>query len=219
MIDKKFSASMVCSSFVDLKETIEILNSNVHLFHIDMMDNHFVYNLGLSYDQINEIRTFSRLPFDFHIMMNDPCKVIERDIIKSGDMVSIHMDSVFNFTEIAEKIKGIGAKVLLAINPLSPTKSIELVYDLIDGVNYLTVNPGYASQTQLSIAQEQAKNIGILLSKYENKDFIFEVDGNMSLKNIEIFSKFGANHFVLGTSSIFPNHCLDKERLAQLTNL
>ncbi|TEY07368.1 hypothetical protein ELQ12_06610 [Campylobacter sp. US25a] len=218
-MNKKFSASMACSSFVELRESIQNLNNSVDFFHIDIMDDHFVQNLGLSYDQIIEIRKFAKLPFDFHLMTDNPYKTIAKNVVLPGDMVSIHIESVFDFADVVKEIKKIDAKVLLAISPFSPIKCIELVFDLIDGINYLTVIPGYASQMQVGIAEKQAESIGNIIGTLNKEDFIFEVDGNMSFENIKIFSGYGANHFVLGTSSIFPNYSLDKKKLDELDSI
>ncbi|EHN0324567.1 hypothetical protein KMY16_000265 [Campylobacter coli] len=218
-MDKKFSASIACAFIVDIRDSIEKLNHSVDFLHIDLMDNHFVKNLGFSYDQIADIRKLSNLPFDFHLMVDNPENVLDKSIIREGDMVSIHIEAVFDFEDMTKKIKDLGARVLLALNPMVPIKCIEIVADLIDGINYLTVNPGFASQVQTDIAKIQAANIGSFIKENKREKFIFEVDGNMTLKNIEIFSSFGANCFVLGTSSIFPNNKLNIDQLREIVKL
>lgn len=215
-MSKKFSVSLACSMVTELYSNVEVLNHYVDYFHIDIMDNHYVQNLGLSYDQIKDLRNFSRLPFDFHLMVDDPEIVLKKKVVKPGDIVSMHLDSLFGITDIIDGFKNEGAKVLLAMHPLLPVKILDLIIDKIDGINYLTVNPGYVSQAQYNIAKKQAKNIGEVIAINNIKDFIFEVDGNMTFENIGIFSNYGADYFVLGTSSIFPNNKLDIIKLKHL---
>lgn len=219
-MNKKFSASMMCSKISEMHSNIEILNNYMDYFHIDMIDNHFVKNLGFSYDLIKEIRKIAKLPFDFHLMVTDPLDVILKDsLILPGDIVSIHLDSIFNILETIKIVKSLGAKIFLAMNPTVPISFLELIIEYIDGVNFLTVNPGYASQISLDIAKIQAEKIGKLIQKINKHNFIFEVDGNMTFENISLYSQYGANQFVLGTSSIFPNNNLDTEKLKKLTEI
>lgn len=217
-MNRKFSASLACSIITELYNNVEVLNHYIDYFHIDIMDNHYVQNLGLSYDQIKDLRKFSMLPFDFHLMIDDPMVVLNKNIIRPGDIVSIHLDSLFDVDKTIDEFKKEGAKVLMAMHPLLPIDILDLIINKVDGVNYLTVNPGYASQEQCSIAKKQASKIGNTLKRYNSNDFIFEVDGNMTFDNINIFSSFGANYFVLGTSSIFPNNKLDIIKLRNLKN-
>lgn len=201
----KISASLMCADFWNLKESITLLEKyNIDFIHIDIMDGVFVPNLGIGCDCINSIRKHTKLSFDYHIMAKEPESIIGLLDIKDGDLVSVHYESSPNIQKSLEKLKQYNCKAMIAINPITALSSVEEIFDFVDGINLLMVNPGFAGQKILKNCLEKAKRLGEII-KGQEKDIIFEVDGNISFEYASILKDYGANLFVGGTSSIFSN--------------
>lgn len=204
-MDKKFiSASMMCSKLIDLKEIIQIFEKEkVDYLHIDVMDGEFVPNLGLGTDYIRGLRELTNIPLDIHLMTNKPEEKISWLNLSQQDIVSIHYESTPHVQKAIMEAKKFGCKVFLAINPATPIFSIEEVLEYIDGINVLTVNPGFAGQKIVHSCISKTGRLKKFLEEYECGNKIIEVDGNISNENSKILSNLGANMFVAGTSSIF----------------
>lgn len=200
----KISASMMCADLIHLKETINLFEENyIDFLHIDIMDGEFVPNLGLGVDYIRNLRRFTNIPLDLHMMVHRPEEKLEWLGIQPSDCVSLHYESTAHVQRALEQIRKYSCKVMLAINPATPVFSIEEVLEYIDGVTLLTVNPGFAGQKLIHSCIKKAEKLKNLLVDSGFPDMLVEVDGNISFDNARIFKDRGADIFVAGTSSIF----------------
>ena len=204
MKNSKISASMMCSSFVGLEKTIRVFEKEkIDYLHIDVMDGHFVPNLGLGVDYIRGIREITDIPLDIHLMIESPeCKFDWLGIHES-DIVTIHYESTPQVQRALDVLNPYGCKCFLAINPATPVNVIEEVADYIDGVNLLMVNPGFAGQKMVASTMKKAEKLKRFLDEIGCGDIDFEVDGNITIENAKKLRKLGANIFVAGTSSLF----------------
>ena len=144
----KISASMMCSKLIDLKETIQVFEQEkIDYLHIDIMDGEFVPNFGLGVDYIKGLRELTDIPLDLHLMIKNPEYKLQWLGIKSSDIVSIHYESTYQVQRALDWLQPYGCKRFLAINPATPIYNLEEVLDYIDGINLLTVNPGFAGRT------------------------------------------------------------------------
>lgn len=201
----------MCGDIYSINEDIKMLEKeNIDYLHIDLMDGHFVSNLGLGIDFIRNLRKHTYLPFDFHLMVENPEKIIPMLNITSSDIVSIHFESTYHINETIDILKEYNCKLFLALNPETPVIIVDLIYEHIDGVNFMTVHPGFAGQKILEASFKKFKRLQELVQNKDRK-IILEVDGNMTFENAKLFSKLGAQIFVAGTSSIFPNHKLNAD--------
>lgn len=204
MRKSEISASMMCSNLVDLKETLEIFESEgVEHLHIDMMDGTFVPNFGLGVDYIRGLRELTDIPLDLHLMIKDPEYKLPWIGIKDTDIVSIHYESSFQVQRVLDWLLPYGCKRFLAINPATPVNVLEEVLDYIDGVNLLMVNPGFAGQKIVPSTMKKAEKVAKLLKDSGHDDIIIEVDGNITPENAFKLKRIGASIFVAGTSAIF----------------
>ena len=204
MRKSEISASMMCSNLVDLKETLEIFESEgVEHLHIDMMDGTFVPNFGLGVDYIRGLRELTDIPLDLHLMIKDPEYKLPWIGIKDTDIVSIHYESSFQVQRVLDWLLPYGCKRFLAINPATPVNVLEEVLDYVDGVNLLMVNPGFAGQKIVPSTMKKAEKVAKLLKDSGHDDIIIEVDGNITPENAFKLKRIGASIFVAGTSAIF----------------
>ncbi len=200
----KISASMMCADLVHLKDTIRVFEEEgIDYLHIDVMDGEFVPNFGLGVDYIRGLRELTNIPLDLHLMILNPEYKLQWLGIKDTDIVSIHYESTYQVQRALDWLKPFGCKRFLAINPATPVYVLEEVLDYIDGINLLTVNPGFAGQSIVPSTIKKAEKLNSFLEEQNRNEIIVEVDGNITTRNAQILRGFGASVFVAGSSSVF----------------
>ena len=207
----KISASMMCANPFYLREILNTLEQEkIEYLHQDIMDGKFVPNLGMGLDNLKALRECTKIPFDFHLMVLEPDNIIPLLGLQPNDIISIHYESTFQVQRTLENARKYGAKVFLAINPATSLYNLEEVIHYIDGINLLTVNPGFAGQKIVQSSFKKAEKLQQLLKDHHRENIDFEVDGNITFENAKILRTFGANIFVAGTSSIFKKNGINK---------
>ena len=197
----KLAPSMMCCDLINVREQINIFEDNgIDLLHIDIMDGSFVPNIALGTCFVNQLRGASKIPMDFHFMIDAPERYINTYPIKQGDYVSIHYESSKHVQRAIQTAKNMGAKVLLALNPATPICAANEVLDDIDGILIMSVNPGYAGQKMIPHSIDKIKETRKFLDKHNRLDAEIQVDGNVSVENAIKMREAGANVFVLGTA-------------------
>lgn len=200
----EISASMMCSTLVDLKETLQIFKEEgIERLHIDVMDGEFVPNFGLGVDYIRGLRELTDIPLDLHLMVKDPEYKLQWIGIQSTDIVSIHYESTYQVQRALDWLEPFGCQRFLAISPATPVNVLEEVLDYIDGINLLMVNPGFAGQHMVLSTLRKAAKVQSLLEREHREDILMEVDGNITPEHGKTLRSLGASLFVGGTSSIF----------------
>ena len=216
-MNNKISASLMCADPFDIKNTIKALETNnVEYLHIDIMDGKFVPNLGIGSDYIKALRKHTNIPFDYHIMVKDPDAIINLLDIRENDLVSVHYESSFQIQRTLENIRKYNCKVMIALNPATPLCFLDEIIYYVDGINLLMVNPGFAGQQMVENCLKKATKVGRIIKRFDRKDIIFEVDGNISFENAKKLKHTGANLFVAGTSSIFKQNIDLNEAIIEL---
>ena len=207
----------MCTNPYTLKEDIDVLKEEkIDYLHLDIMDGHFVSNISFGIDFIQSIRKQTSLAFDFHLMVENPLKIIPRLDLKKGDIVSIHFEANYDLDDIIALIKSYQCELFVALNPQTPICILDLVHQHINGINFLTINPGFAGQKILPVAVKKFLYLKDFLRQRNWEHITIEVDGNMSFANAQRFKEMGADIFVAGTSSIFPNKQLSLDKIRQL---
>ncbi|MBQ2966841.1 MAG: ribulose-phosphate 3-epimerase [Clostridia bacterium] len=215
-----FSASIMCADVLNMGAALaEIKEAGIHMLHCDIMDNHFVPNLMMPMEFLNKLRPASDLPFDFHIMAENPESVIEKLEIKSGDIISVHWESTVHLQKVITLIKEKGAKAAVALNPATPLKMLDEVLPQLDMVLIMTVNPGFAGQKIVPESFEKIQNMRKILQQRGLEHILLQVDGNCSFENVPKMYDAGADIFVVGTSSVFRKEHTIKEGTEKLRAL
>ncbi len=213
----KIAPSMLSCDFARFgEETARMENEGADLIHMDVMDAHFVPNLTFGAPIIKKMRSYSKLPFDVHLMISDPLKYTE-DFAKAGaDIITFHIESDSPVRETIDKIKSLGVKAALSVKPKTPVEEVFPYLDSLDMVLIMTVEPGFGGQ---SFMEDMMPKVKKLREEIERRklDIDIQVDGGISDKTIATAAKSGANVFVAG-SALFgaPD---SKEMMAKLKSL
>lgn len=193
----QIAPSVLASDLSRLTEEIKALEeAGIDVFHLDIMDGHFVPNITFGFPIIEKIRPLTEVPFDAHLMIENPEKYID-DFHRAGcNWVSIHLEACSHIHSTLSQIKKWNMKAGIAINPETPLSSLEGVIDDVDYILVMGVNPGFSGQKFISgtfeRVQELRKNLG-------NRNVKIEIDGGITESNIKQAVDAGAEIIVMGT--------------------
>ena len=201
---KQISPSIMCVSWFELKETIKAFEENgIEYIHVDIMDGAFVPNFTLGTDFVKALKGATKIPLDIHMMVQNPESKLDWFEFGEGDYVAVHYESTPHIHRAIGAIKARGAKAMVAINPGTPICMLENLFDDIDAVLVMTVNPGFAGQKLVKSTLKKISDLRTYLDANGYSHIEIEVDGNVSFENAKLMTEAGANIFVAGTSSIF----------------
>jgi len=200
----QLSPSMMCADIFRLAETIRIFEKHkIPYLHIDVMDGSFVPNLMMGTAEIKQLRAFSSLPLDIHLMIEEPGDKLDWFEPGEGDYISVHFESTRHFQRVLDRIRNYGAKPMAAINPATPLCAVEEIFPDVDAVLIMTVNPGYSGQKLVPQTIEKIRCLKNMLDDRGFDKMEIEVDGNVTPENAIKMRKAGADIFVAGTSLLF----------------
>lgn len=195
--------SLMCANLLDIESQIRAFErAGAKLFHVDIMDGHFVPNIGLNFDLVRQIKQVSRAQLDVHLMVDDPASYLDQIQALKVDLVSFHIEVSSAPLRMIRSIKTTGAKVGIALNPSTPVQAIQYVLDQVDFVLVMTVEPGFAGQKFIPAMYEKIQTLRTMLDAIRPEVFI-EVDGNLGVETSRECIRNGASILVGGTSSVF----------------
>ena len=194
--------SILAADFTNLTQQIRMVEiGGADWIHCDVMDGHFVPNITFGPSIVKAAHKVTKLPIDVHLMIENPGKYLE-DYIKAGaSFVSVHIEEVVHLNRTINRIKELGAKAGVVINPATPINSIVDVAEYIDLLLIMTVNPGFGGQKFIPNSIRRIKEAVTLRSEM-NANFLIEIDGGVNVETAKTALEAGAEVFVAG-SSIF----------------
>lgn len=198
----KIVPSLMCADLLNLENHIGRLRraGAADMLHLDVMDGHFAPNLTLGLTLIEQLRPKTDLPFDVHLMVDDP-DIFLPELLRIGvQRVSVHAEAVRHLDRMLNQLRDAGVRAGVAINPATPLSALDYVLDSLDFVLVMTVNPGFAGQKLFCGALRKIADCRRILA---GRPVTIEVDGNVSFANIPGMVAAGADELVAGSSSIF----------------
>lgn len=200
----QIAPSVMCVDFLYLKEALREFEAlGMEYLHVDIMDGSFVPNYTLGPDFCRALKRASKIPLDIHLMVTEPERKLSWFPIGEGDWVSVHYEATPHPLRALQSIRALGAKPMLALNPMTPVSVLEHAIGTIDGVLIMTVNPGFAGQQLVPGAFDKLAKARAFLDAHGGERVQIQVDGNVSFDNAIRMRAAGADIFVAGTSSIF----------------
>jgi len=210
----KIAPSILSADFSKLGEDVKKLEEcGADLVHIDVMDGMFVPNISFGIPVIKSIRNLTKLPFDVHLMIEDPARYV-KDFAEAGaDIITIHAEADKHLDRTINYIKSLGVKAAVALNPATPVSTIKHLISNLDMVLIMSVNPGFGGQKYIKYSSEKLQEVKELADKY-NPSLMIQVDGGVDENTISDVVKAGANVIVAG-SAVFKNGAV-KENISKL---
>ena len=196
----QISPSILSADFSQLGSEIKRLEEGgADLIHVDVMDGHFVPNLTIGPPVIKNLRKYTKLPFDVHLMISPVHEYIENYANAGADIITIHPEATESLKETISLIKKFGKKVGVSLNPKTEIKTLIDEIDNIDLVLVMSVNPGFGGQKFMPEELDKVKELKKIKDKNEYQ-FDIEVDGGINFSNSKKVLEAGADILVSGTT-------------------
>lgn len=197
------SPSVLSADFSKLGEEIKKVDQAGSAYiHLDVMDGSFVPNISFGAPVIASARKVTDKVFDVHLMIEEPIRYIE-DFAKAGaDLICVHLEACSEPFETLKKIKGYGIKTGIAISPDTSERKLKAFLEHVDMVLIMSVYPGFGGQELIHASLEKVKRVRSMADEKGYHTLDIEVDGGITLENVEEVLRAGANVIVAG-SAIF----------------
>ena len=194
------SPSILSADFSQLGNEIKRLEEGgADMIHIDVMDGHFVPNLTMGPPIIKDLRKFTKLPFDVHLMISPVHKYIKNYAEAGADIITIHPEATDNLKESIKHIKNLGKKIGISLNPNTQTNIIKEFLTEINLVLIMSVHPGFGGQKFIPKVLVKIKELK-KIQKERKLNFDIEIDGGINFDNCKTVIEAGANILVSGTT-------------------
>jgi len=202
----QISPSILSADFSQLGNEIKRLEEGgADLIHVDVMDGHFVPNLTIGPPVIKALKKNCSIKFDVHLMISPVHKYIDAYADAGADIITIHPEATDDLSASIKKIKDLGKKVGVSLNPETKVSIIKDRLDQIDLVLIMSVNPGFGGQKFMPEVLDKIKELK-KIQKEQNIDFDIEIDGGINFENSKIAIEAGANILVSGTTIFKSNN-------------
>ena len=215
----QISPSILSADFSQLGNEIKKLEQGgADLIHVDVMDGHFVPNLTIGPPVIKNLRKYTKLPFDVHLMISPVHEFIESYADAGADIITIHPEATENLKESINLIKKFGKKVGVSLNPKTEIKTLIDEIENIDLVLVMSVNPGFGGQKFMPEILYKIKELKKIKDKSKYR-FDIEVDGGINFSNSKIVLEAGADILVSGTTVFKENDGNIKTNIEKLKSM
>ena len=194
----RITPSILNADFADMGREVGRIESADGV-HIDVMDNHFVPNLTMGVPMVEALRKVSDMPFDAHLMIEDPDVWAPGYVDAGAQTVTFHLEAAKAPIRLAREIRSRGGRAAVALKPATPVEQIADFIEEFDQVLLMTVEPGFGGQSFLDCVLPKIRRTRELIDR-TGKDIWLQVDGGVSPRTIARAARAGADTFVAGSA-------------------
>jgi ribulose-phosphate 3-epimerase len=193
--------SILSADFARLGDEVRAIDeAGADWIHIDVMDGHFVPNLTIGPGVVKALRPHSARPFDVHLMISPVDHFLEAFAEAGADIITVHPEAGPHLHRTVQRVKALGKKAGVSLNPATPAKALDYLLEEIDLVLVMSVNPGFGGQKFISSQLKKIEAVANRVSK-EGLDVTIEVDGGIDPSNAPQAIAAGATALVAGTAA------------------
>ncbi|MFN2626461.1 MAG: ribulose-phosphate 3-epimerase [Mycobacteriales bacterium] len=195
----RLAPSILAADFARLADEVARVSDVADLVHIDVMDNHFVPNLTIGPVVVEHLRAATSLPFDVHLMIEDPLRWARRYAEIGAEIVTFHVEAAADPVAVARDVRAAGSRVGLALKPATPLEPYAELLPDFDMVLVMTVEPGFGGQ---EFRRDVVPKIAAVRRELDARglDLWLEVDGGVDETTVEECAEAGADVFVAGSA-------------------
>lgn len=191
---------MLSADFGNLQRDIEMINnSEADWFHVDIMDGLFVPNMSFGFPVLKSLQKHAKKPLDVHLMIVDPDRYVDEFYQHGAAVISVHIEACNHLNRSLQKIRSLGIKAGVAINPHTSVTLLENVLELTDVVCMMSVNPGFGGQKFIENTYRKVSTLKEMIIK-QNTSTQIEIDGGVTLDNAKKLQNAGADILVAGNT-------------------
>ena len=196
----QIAPSILSADFAALGAAITAVESGgADLIHVDVMDGHFVPNITIGPPVVKSLRQVATVPLDVHLMIEDPDRYTGDFVDAGAAMVSVHVETGVHLHRTVQRIKALGARAGVVLNPATPTSELEAIAPDVDFVLVMSVNPGFGGQRLLEPCLGKVTKVRELLDRTGSTAPI-EIDGGIDSSNAARAVAAGATMLVAGNA-------------------
>src|SRR4051812_2296416 len=167
--------------------------------HVDVMDGHFVPNITIGPPVVASLRKATEVPLDVHLMIENPDQYIPAFVDAGADWISVHQEACTHLHRTLQLIRSRGVKPGVVLNPATPAETLSEVWEMIDFVLVMSVNPGFGGQEFIPASLQKIEKLATMRARV-NPGLRIEVDGGIGLNTIPAVVRAGAEILVAGNA-------------------
>lgn len=192
--------SILSADFSKLGEELRTIEeAGADYVHIDVMDGSFVPNLSFGIPVIRSIRKVTDMPFDVHLMIEEPLRYVEDFAAAGADIINVHVEACRHLNRTVRRIRELSKLAGVTLNPSTPLTSLDYILEEVDIVQIMSVNPGFSDQPFIETSLRKISELKERIVQ-RGLDVRIEVDGGVGVKNCEQLLRAGADILVAGSA-------------------